>query len=119
MEQMTVSPEQLRADLEALYREVDKGWCRLGIRQELFGEGGGCLGQKMSHVVGFRCDSQASLSPIQLERWNAMAKTLGFEGRPFGVGTSSLAYNIPTWNDAAERTWDEVRERVKDAIGRL
>lgn len=45
-----------------------------------------------------------------------MANALGFEGR---YTEGSMAHPIIAWNDDLSRTWPEVKDRVKDAIGRL
>ncbi len=118
--------EQLRADLEALYEYIDQGWRRYGDFAAVFGLSGGCLGQSMNAVALPSC---AKLSDAQIHayatRMDAMAEALGFA--PVGRATGSLGNGgvtvdicaIAAWNDQPSTTWDVVRERVKDAIGRL
>jgi hypothetical protein len=112
----TVSPEQLRADLEALYDKVDRGWCRYGPQTESFGVGGGCLGQQMNQVM--RSSHEHFLwDDAQRARWYALAQALGFAADPtiWALNDSLL----PFWNDKPTTTWQDVKDRVKDAIGRL
>jgi hypothetical protein len=114
----TVSPEQLRADLEALYDKVDRGWCRYGPQIERFGVGGGCLGQQMNQVMG-SSDEHFVWDDAQRARWYALTQALGFWGRSYTAWPLHLNATIPAWNDKSTTTWQDVKDRVKDAIGRL
>ncbi len=103
--------DQLRADLEALYHEVEKGWCQYGWtaepvplpRRVAYGEGGGCLSEKMIQVI-----TQNGL--FMGDRYTAMKVALGLPTWPDGLFE---------WNDDRDRTWGEVKNLVKDAIGKL
>lgn len=103
--------DQLRADLEALYQRVDKGWCRYGPHQERCGENGDCLGRQMAHVVGLWQDG-----PNATERWYALSAALGFR-RPWSRFENRE--EIPEWNDRADTSWQDVKDLVKEAIGQL
>jgi hypothetical protein len=106
--------QQLRVDLEALYAHIEAGWTQLGPRPRRFGAGGGCLGQQMCCVLDGSITSLCANmgAPAQWhQRWYAMAAALGFE--------RDSAAAIPHWNDDPSTDWDKVKERVKDAIGRL
>ncbi len=95
-----MTDQQLREDLEALYESLQHGWTRKGEARKQFGEREGCLVNHISIIV-----SNQKLA----DRPGAMVRALGFP-------TFSAMY---TWNDHPQRTWDEVKERVKDAIGKL
>jgi hypothetical protein len=129
-----VSPAQLRADLERLYHSVCKGWSALGqatptdifpqVKRRygvaatntlLHNYDHGCAWQQMDALV--KADLKisrnhlASLLDPKFEelsdRRDAMVAALGFP----------TAEKMFKWNDAA--TWDEVKEHIKDAIGKL
>lgn len=103
----------LRADLETLYASVEKGWRGRqpnehgGSDFRPYGEGQrGCLWKQMTQeVVG------TLIFPTnqEFDRCQGMVHALGFENNG----------HMYTWNDDYGRTWDEVKDLVKDAIGKL
>lgn len=125
-----VSIEQTRADLEALHGSVSEGWTCLGDARDsstnlrygkaaAVSEGSpelmvyGCLFHQMYYLTENYVQYQPSLLQIThtsgAARREAMVNALGFGGL-------SAMY---LWNDVRTRTWQEVKDRVKDAIGRL
>jgi hypothetical protein len=123
-----VTAEQTRADLEELYASLSKGWTCIGdgvhTSTRLFGAAlqqdhttalryiqYGCLFHQMYWITEHRAFTphDALYNTPGDRRRMAMVTALGF-------GTSQQMY---AWNDDPNRTWDEVKDRVKDAIGRL
>lgn len=54
-----------------------------------------------------------------VERYRAMQTALSFPANGTLAKNALHLGTIPLWNDDPNRTWDEVKERVKDAIGKL
>ena len=119
---------ELRDDLEALYEGLERGWCSFGADQGTYGRGGGCLGQQMSKVAAlsmlYRCTQSGewawTFAEESLARINRMATALGFPSvikRRENQADCLDITQIARWNDKS--TWDDVKERVKDAIGKL
>jgi hypothetical protein len=124
----SVPADQTRADLEALHGSVNEGWTCLGDARDattnlrygkaaMIPEGSpgqmvyGCLFHQMYYLtenVPHRQMMQFTNSPGSARR-EAMMLALGFH---------SLS-SMYLWNDVRTRTWQEVKDRVKDAIGRL
>lgn len=120
-----MADEQLRQDLEALYASLEEGWTcltSLGGRERRFGVAAtektyahGCLYHQMVTITGAKHAKLWNVSPAASERVGAMVAALGF------VDTKDKdAYDeLYDWNDDPNRTWEDVQERVKEAIGRL
>jgi hypothetical protein len=130
-----MSNDQLRADLEALHESLQQGWTRFPSAAKSpntcrhFGFfSRGCLGMQMAYVIKAH-KSWGSLTPSPIDdpaevfatlteagqaRFTAMAQALGLTEKESDETDSIIVYN-----DAPHRSWDEVKERVKDAIGKL
>lgn len=125
---MTITSAQLRADLEALYESVHVGWTCLGSKRQglsnlYYGQAAmtaatpqamthGCLFHQMYALTEpglILIDDTVLPTHYGRDRREAMILALGFNG------LSALGL----WNDVRTRTWQEVKDRVKDAIGRL
>lgn len=127
-----IPAEQTRADLEALHGSVSEGWTCLGDARDsstnlrygkaaIAFEGSpeqmryGCLFHQMYSITENYGHGQYQQPLLQIThtlgaaRREAMVNALGFGGL-------SAMY---LWNDVRTRTWQEVKDRVKDAIGRL
>lgn len=120
-----MADDQLRQDLEALYASLEDGWTcltSLGGRERRFGvaatENGyvhGCLYNQMTSIADAGWEQFFLFSEERDARIGAMVAALGF------VNTKDKdAYDaMYDWNDDPNRTWEDVQERVKEAIGRL
>jgi hypothetical protein len=121
--------DQLRADLEALYESIQNGWSKYGGYECVYGENStGCLGEQMYYICGYReldlAHRDQWLRFKVASRYLAMQDALGFtrgsrEWPEEYQRCLAIGMEVITYNDDPRRTWDEVKERVKDAIGKL
>lgn len=116
-----VTPTQLRADLEALHDSVHQGWTCLGNKRRQIPSRH--FGAAQDQALTFGCifhQMYKLTEPPDIAKTAAMTKQ-GQDRRE----AMMHALDFPNlgamyaWNDNPRRTWEQVKERVKDAIGKL
>lgn len=110
---------QVRADLEQVLTLLEEGWCKYTNKTSQilrYGDGSGCLAEKMADVAR---SGQQRGGAQRGHRYDDMAEAIGFSrtnsDRSYLI---EFGTDLTYWNDYVA-TWDMVKERVKDAIGKL